>query len=274
VSLAARRFAKGLSSALVVALLVSTAATAPVRSEDQPVIPVLVKDQSAYWKTVLARAEAAGRELKVKVVGKSPLSEQDAAGEIALIQETMKEIQETMKEKPATIVIAPTRSAPEPAIDATAKQAPVVVIDSSVASLDMKATLSTDNVQGGRLAADALPKAIAEKYQTASGEVAIVNYLSGAGSVTERSNGLKDQLFAKYPHLSVVDERDGNGTNAAVEQNAASILQSRPNLRGLFAANGSNKVEAQSGGSARRDDATDPNLPIRPRHRTALRDES
>jgi ribose transport system substrate-binding protein len=101
----------------------------------------------------------------------------------------------------------------------------------------MKATLSTDNVQGGRLAADALAKAIAEKYQTASGEVAIVNYLSGAGSVTERSNGFKDQLFAKYPHLSVVDERDGNGTNATAEQNAASILQSRPNLRGLFATN-------------------------------------
>ena len=215
---------------LVVASILGV--TSPVRAQDGPVVSVIVKEKSSpYWQIVLAGARAAGHDLGINVVEQGGATELDVAGQIKLLEGAV-----TAGSR--AIVIAPTQySALGPAVDNAAKSVPVVVIDSSVASLNMKSTLATDNVQAGRLAADAMANAIAAKYGAPKGEVAIINYLPGAGSLTERSKGFKDQLFAKYQGLTVIDEVYGDSSVTTSAANIAAILKEHADIRGIFATN-------------------------------------
>ncbi len=223
-------FAASLAFVSLVACAISVAT--PAQSQDKPVISVIVKEKSSYyWQIVLAGARAAGNDLGVKVVEQGGTTELDVAGQIKLLEDAV-------AANSAAVVIAPTQySALGPAVDDAAKRIPVVVINSSVASLNMKSMLATDNVQAGRLAADAMAKAVAAKYGSPSGELVIVNYLAGAGSITERSKGFKDQLFAKYPGLTVIDEVYGDSTVATSVANVDSILRDHAEVRGVFATN-------------------------------------
>jgi ribose transport system substrate-binding protein len=204
---------------------------APVGATGKPVISVIVKEKgSHFWQTVLAGARAAGHDLGIEVVERGAATESDVAGQIKLLEDAAAQS--------SAVVLAPTQyTALGPAVDDAAKRVPVVVIDSSVASLNMKSMLATDNVRAGRLAADAMAKAVAAKYGAPSGELIIIDYLSGAGSLIERSKGFKDQLFAKYPCLTVVEEVYSDSTAAASTANMASILKGHANIRGIFATN-------------------------------------
>jgi ribose transport system substrate-binding protein len=206
--------------------------TSPADAQQQPLISVIVKDQSAhFWQIVMAGAKAAGADLGVKIVLSSGTSERDVDGQIKLLRDAV-------ANNAAAIVVAPTQyTALGPAVDEAAKHVPVVVIDSGVASLNMKSTLATDNVAAGRLAADAMADALAKRYQAASGEVAIINFLPGVETLVGRSKGFKDQLFSKYPKMTVIEEQNGDGTDASIKSIVQVILKNRPNLRGIFASN-------------------------------------
>ncbi|MDO9417809.1 substrate-binding domain-containing protein [Pararhizobium sp.] len=219
------------TSVMSVALLLAAVAH-PAQSQEQPVVAVIVKDQSDhFWKIVLAGAQAAGKDLGLKVLGQSGTSESDVAGQVKLLQDAV-------KSNSAGIVIAPTQyTTLGPAVDEAARHVPVVTIDSSVASLNMKSTVATDNVEAGGIAADALAKAIAAKYGAPSGEVVIVNFIGGTGSLIDRSKGFKDRLFEKYPDITVIDERDGDGAKSSIEQIVTSVLKEHPDIRGVFASN-------------------------------------
>jgi ribose transport system substrate-binding protein len=227
-------FVASFTSAVAVVSLVAGAISiaTPASSKDKPAISVIVKEKSSYyWRIVLAGARAAGNDLGVEVDELGGATELDVSGQIKLLGDAV-------AADSVAIVIAPTQfSALGPAVDEAAKRVPVIVIDSSVASLNMKSMLATDNVQAGRLAADAMAKAVAKKYGSPSGELIIVNYLSGAGSITERSKGFKDQLFAKYPGLTVIDEINGDSTVATSVAMIASTLKDHPDVRGVFATN-------------------------------------
>ncbi|RFB75584.1 substrate-binding domain-containing protein [Methylovirgula sp. 4M-Z18] len=238
-----RKYAIVSKASLIAALALSAFSIGPApRAQEAPAIPVIVKAQNFFfWKVVLAGANAASRDLGVKILGEGAESEQDVDGQIKLLNQAV-------ATKPGAIVIAPTQySALGPAVDNAAKQTAVIVIDSNVASLNMKSFIATDNVHAGALAADALAKAISAKYGSASGEVAIVNYLPGAGSVIERSKGFKDELFRHYPQLTVVDERNGDGSKEHSDADVAAVLKNHPNLRGIFA---SNQIVAEAAGAA------------------------
>jgi ribose transport system substrate-binding protein len=229
------RISLWLATSFALGLLTMTMLTTVVwrgYASDEPLVPVIVKDQSAYyWKIVLAGAEAAGRDLGVKVVGQSGSSEQDVASQIKLLDEAV-------RNKAVAVVIAPTQyKEPGPAVDEAAKHIPVIIIDSGVASLNMKASLATDNVAAGRLAADAMATAFKAEHGEASGEVAIINFLAGSGSLLDRSKGFKDQLFSQYSDMTVIEERNGDGTEKSIEVIVATILNDHPDLRGIFASN-------------------------------------
>ena len=100
-------------------------------------------------------------------------SESDITGEIAILENAV-------SEKPAAVVIAPTEfKALGKPIDEAAKKVPIIGIDSSADSKAFTSFLTTDNVQGGRIAADGLAQAITEKYGKAEGEVAQITSPAG-----------------------------------------------------------------------------------------------
>ena len=153
----------------LVALLAVTAVAGVVENipaaDQKPVIPVIVKDTtSSYWQTVFAGARKAGKELNVDIHELGAQAESDVNGQVSVLENAV-------SEKPAAIVISPTQfSALGKPIDEAAKKAIIIGIDSGADSKSFTAFLQTDNVQGGRVAADGLAAAIQAKYGKAEGE--------------------------------------------------------------------------------------------------------
>jgi ribose transport system substrate-binding protein len=101
--------------------------------------------------------------------------------------------------------------------------------------------LASDNVEGGRVVADAMAKAIGE-----SGEVYIQNTNAETSTVQQRSQGFREGM-AKYPNIQVVDEQYCGDDPVLAETQTAAVLQAHPNLKGVF---GVNVFSAQGAGSA------------------------
>ena len=224
-----RRAVLGLSAIALAAGMV--AASAPSFAADVT-IPVIVKDTtSAYWQIVLAGARAAGKDLGVKVPELGAQSEADINGEITILENAV-------AGKPAAIGIAPTEAKALGApIDEAAKSVPIIGIDSSAETKAFTSFLTTDNVQGGRVAADGLAASIKAKTGAIKGDVALITYLPGAGSLTQRAQGFKEQLAAKYPDLHLVADKTGDGTTIMALNITTDLLTANPNLVGIFASN-------------------------------------
>src|SRR5580692_5177526 len=193
----------------LVALLAVTAVAGIVEkvpAAQKPVIPVIVKDTtSSYWQTVFAGARKAGQENNVEIRELGAQAESDVNGQVSVLENAV-------SEKPAAIVISPTQFvALGKPIDEAAKKAIIIGIDSGADSKNFTAFLQTDNVQGGRVAADGLAAAIKAKYGKAEGPVALINFLPGVGSLQARDKGFKEQLAAKYPDLKLIAEKVADG---------------------------------------------------------------
>ena len=183
----------GLVGALSLTGLVQTMPAA-----DKPTIPIIVKDTTSnFWQIVLAGARKAGQDLNVNVPELGAQSESDINGQISILENAV-------SGNPAGIVIAPTQfAALGKPIDEAAKKVKIVGIDSAADSKAFISFLTTDNVQGGRVAADGLAAAITAKYGKAEGDVALITSIPGVGSLDQRAKGFKEELAAKYPGLKL-----------------------------------------------------------------------
>jgi ribose transport system substrate-binding protein len=136
---------------------------------------------------------------------------------------------------PDLIVIAPTDTVAmyAPILRAVKAGIPVLFVDTTLKNPSMAVTtISTDNLGGGKLAADALAKAIGPK----GGKVAGINTVPGVSTTDQRMQGFNQEL-KKYPQLTNI------GTTYATDNStrAASILKAlvaaNKDLAGVFAMN-------------------------------------
>ena len=232
-----------MKSSLIAAAMLSVAALSlPAQAADKPTIPVIVKDTtSPYWQIVFAGARQAAKDLNVNVPELGAQSESDINGQITVLENAV-------AGKPAAVVIAPTQfKALGAPIDEAAKSVPVIGIDSAADSKAFKSFLTTDNVQGGRVAADGLADAIKQKTGKVAGNVALITSLPGVGSLDQRAKGFKDQLAAKYPGLKLVADKVADGQATTGLNIMTDLITANPNLRGVFA---SNLIMAQGAGQA------------------------
>ncbi len=118
-------------------------------------IPIIVKDTTSfYWQIVLAGARKAGKDLGINVPELGAQAETDVNGQVSILENAV-------ASNPAAIVIAPTEfKALGKPIDEAAAKVKVIGIDSGADSKAFTSFLTTDNVQGGRIAADGLAAAI------------------------------------------------------------------------------------------------------------------
>ena len=219
-------------TALIIGFSVLAGGAVPAFAQTQPVIPIIVKDTTAqYWQIVIAGAEQAGKDLGVKVPPEGAQSESDIAGQITALENAV-------SQKPAAIVIAPTQFAAlgAPITDA-AKSVKIIGIDSAANTTSFTSFLSTDNVKGGREAADALATAIKAKTGKDEGEIALITALPGVGSLDQRSKGFKDELAAKYPGLKLVADKVADGQPTTGLNITTDLLTAYPKLVGIFASN-------------------------------------
>ncbi|TJV84625.1 MAG: ABC transporter substrate-binding protein [Mesorhizobium sp.] len=212
--------------------------SAPASAADVT-IPIIVKDTTSfYWQIVLAGARKAGKDLGINVPELGAQAETDVNGQISILENAV-------AGNPAAIVIAPTEAK---ALGKPATKVKVIGIDSSAESKAFTSFLTTDNVQGGRVAADGLAAAIgAANGGKVEGKVALITALPGAGSLEQRAQGFKEQLKAKYPGLELVADKYADGQATTGLNIATDLITANPDLKGIFA---SNLIMAQGVGQA------------------------
>jgi ribose transport system substrate-binding protein len=102
--------------------------------------------------------------------------------------------------------------------------------------------IGSDNVEGGRIAAQGLAKAIGGK-----GTVYINSTNPNVSSVEGREQGFKEEMAKEYPEIKVLGpDYNLDDPNKAAQQTAA-VLARNPDLAGVF---GTNVFSAQGAGTA------------------------
>ena len=133
------------------------------------------------------------------------------------------------------IVLSPADSkAVGPAI-VEANNANIPVFTADIASTASQGTVvshvASDNVQGGKVAADLLGKAL-----NGQGTIAIIDEPE-VTSVQDRVKGFKQELAAKYPGITIVADQTAGGERSQAANVMDNLLQRFPNLSGVFGIN-------------------------------------
>jgi ribose transport system substrate-binding protein len=196
------------------------------------VIAVIPKGTThVFWKSVHAGAKKAAAELGVEIIWKGPLLENDRQGQI-------NEVETFVNRKVSGIVLAPLDKTAlvRPVAEARAQGTPVVIFDSGLGSEDYVSYVATDNLKGGRLAGEHLAKLLGGK-----GKVAVLRYMEGSASTTERETGFLEA--AKAGGLEIVSDNQYAGATADTALKASeNFLSSQKALDGLFCPNESSVV--------------------------------
>jgi ribose transport system substrate-binding protein len=219
-------------SMVAVGIVAGVAFGAPAMAQTKPTIPVIVKDMtSVYWQTVLAGARKAGQDLGVDVIELGAQSESDVTGQISVLEKAV-------ASNPAAIVIAPAQFAPlgKP-IDEAAKKVKIIGIDSAADTKALTSLVATDQVQAGRIAADALANAITRTYADTEGNVAIITASAVAALPDQSVMGFKEQVAKKYRALNVLPEKVADAQVATGLNIMKDLVDADRDLRGAFVSN-------------------------------------
>ena len=135
--------------------------------------------------------------------------------------------------KPDAILIAPTdkTALAAPIQRAVAAGIPVITVDTFITKPLAFTNVSTDNLAGGRSAADALVKAIG-----GSGEVAAISVNPGISTTDQRQQGFEQEL-KKYPKVKYLGTQYCNDDQTKASNQTTALLHAHPNLKGMFAMN-------------------------------------
>lgn len=166
-------------------------------------------------------ADAAGYELLV------------TAGEFDVAKQK-DQIQDYIVRKVNAIIVSPCDSKSIGTAVAAANDAGIPVFTADIACLAEGVKIIThvasDNIAGGKLAAQAVAEAIG-----GAGTVAIIDHPE-VESVIQRVKGFEDEL-ATVPGIKVVAKLSGHGVKDQAFRTAEDILQAHPDLNAIFGIN-------------------------------------
>ncbi len=138
--------------------------------------------------------------------------------------------------KPDALLIAPTDTS---ALDPDLQQVKgngtkIVFVDTSSSNPALGITrITSNNAQGGALAADELAKQVGDK-----GTVSVISVKKGTSTTDARVQGFQQEMTAKHPNVKLLPVHYDDTDSPTV---AASYIQgditAHPNLSGVFAAN-------------------------------------
>jgi len=145
------------------------------------------------------------------------------------------QVQDFIVRKVNAIILAPCDSRSIGTAVKAANDAGIPVFTADIACLaegvKIVTHVASDNVAGGHLAAMALAKAIGQ-----AGKVAIIDHPE-VESVIARVRGFEDELAANYKNITVVAKLSGHGVKDQAFRTTEDILQSHPDLKGIFGIN-------------------------------------
>jgi ribose transport system substrate-binding protein len=218
---------------VLLALLAGTAAAS--FAADGYTIAVIPKGSThEFWKSIHAGAEKARLELadagiKVNVIWKGPLKEDDREQQVQVVENFI-------GRRVDGIVLAPLddRALVAPVETAVSGKIPVVIIDSGLATKAYSSFVATDNREGGRIAARELGKLLGGR-----GNVIMLRLQVGSNSTEEREAGFAEVMQKDFPAMKLLSIDQHAGATRDTAKRAAENLLSRYGqvVNGVFSSN-------------------------------------
>lgn len=110
---------------------------------------------------------------------------------------------------------------------------PVMTVDTNIKDESfLICNITSNNLQGGKVAADMLADMIGKK-----GEVAIINTKPGITTTDARQKGFEDELAAAFPDVKIVSKQYCNDQAEKAAAQIQEIYLSHPKLAGVFGTN-------------------------------------
>lgn len=196
-------------------------------------IALIIKaTDSGFWQKVIEGGEAFDAEnADVNVTVYGPASEAD-------IEEAIGILENVVESGPDAIVIATNAGeGAVPAVENALSQGiPVITVDTGIPA-DVTSHLATDNVLGGKLAADAMVEFFDEYGIAKKGTVAIVAAVAGVDTIIYRDGGFMDQLKILAPEIKILDPRYVDNDIAKSMTTAEDLITTYDDLIGIYADN-------------------------------------
>ena len=178
------KIAKTLGAALLCLGLLTGCTGQGVQAPPRNITLVAKSTETEFWKSVFAGARAAASEYNVNLNIVGPETEEDYETQNALIEDAVAQGAEAL----VFSAISYTENAP--AIDAAAEAGvKIAVIDSDVDSQAVGVRIGTDNVEAGRMTAQAALAAREDRLV-----LGLINYDLGSRNGQEREQGLREEL--------------------------------------------------------------------------------
>lgn len=181
-----------------------------------------------FYVTMECGAEAEAKKLGVKLTVTGPAT--------FSVPQQKPLIDAAEVTKPDALIVAPTDSAAlDPDLQKVEKAGTkLIFVDTSSANPALGLSrISSNNMQGGVVAADALGAAIGGK-----GTVAVISVAKGVSTTDARIAGFQQEMASKFPQVTLLPEQNDDADS--VGQATAFIegdLAAHPDLAGAFAAN-------------------------------------
>jgi ribose transport system substrate-binding protein len=137
--------------------------------------------------------------------------------------------------KPDALMVAPTDAkALDPELNRIQNAGTkIIFVDTNSSDTSLgESRISTDNVGGGKVAADNLGQQIGGK-----GTVAVINVNPGISTTDARIQGFANEMKAKYPNVKVLATQYDNDSAATAATQVTSDISAHPDLSGVFATN-------------------------------------
>jgi ribose transport system substrate-binding protein len=117
------------------------------------------------------------------------------------------------------------------------KNVPAITVDTDANNQSLRlGTVTSDNLAGGKLAADQLNKVTGGK-----GQVAYIGYTPGASTTDQRQKGFEQEL-KKYPGLKYVGAQYTADDNTEAATKMSAVLKRYPKLAAIFAGDEANAI--------------------------------
>lgn len=170
-----------------------------------------------------------GAQAQAKKLG-ATLTVTDAQNDAS---QQVNQVQNFTSQNMKAVIINPVDSdAAAPAVKAAERvRIPVVAADRGVNGAEVAQTVASDNVAGGKLAAQELAKQLGEK-----GTVVVLQGTPGTSASRDRGQGFTEGIAA-YPGIKIVAKQPADFDRTKGLDVMTNLIQSHPDVTGVFAEN-------------------------------------
>ncbi|MFD1934396.1 MULTISPECIES: substrate-binding domain-containing protein [Nonomuraea] len=198
--------------------------TAPGAAGDVKIGMSVSTLNNPYFVQLRAGAEEEAKKLGV------PLTVTDAQNDAS---QQVNQVQNFTSQNMKAIIVNPVDSdAAAPAVKAADRvKIPVIAVDRGVNGAEVAQTVASDNVAGGKLAAQELAKQMGEK-----GKVVVLQGVPGTSASRDRGQGFSEGIKA-FPNIQVVAQQPADFDRTKGLDVMTNLLQSNPDISGVFAEN-------------------------------------